>query len=66
MTIDEKFDKLNLRIFKLLREGKINFNEPTIELLTWHLNKAVKLEDYESAEYFKNYITKLNENQTNL
>ena len=66
MTIDEKFDQLNLRIFKALREGKITFNSPTVEILTQHLNMSIKLEDYESAQFFKIHIDKLNENQTNL
>lgn len=66
MTIDKKFDQLNLRIFKLLREGKISFTSPTVEIVESHLNKAIQLEDYESVEYFKNLIDKLNEDKTNL
>ena len=58
--LQEKFDNLNRKFFRALVSGKLDMKDAADkEWLQKCLGIAVRIEEYEAAQMFKNHIDKL-------
>lgn len=57
--IDRKWEELDRKIYKGIRDGKITFNDHMdLRMLNLNIKRAIELEEYETAQIFQNEIDK--------